>query len=383
MSQEEHSRNLSIWYYLLALFVVVVMGIWYACPPASALSVDNIVISPNTTAMAGQQVTAEFNVKFTPTSLYTIDPVTSVRISTDMENPQWTWQLTAEDVKGPEVPAMGNPLVLNGWQFAYPLGVKEQVHVTLSGTAPNITRSQAKTMFRAADYNSVGIEEAGTAVPISLLVIDPADISYIRTEEKKQLDQLRKDIDNAPKSNRTGARGATSVDELYSQAAQGIAYLNTLYPEEYDRAITRSQEIQQAISDAEDELSREAVRIQQNRAAILINQTAVIVGWFQSTNNTAYPGYSNISEGYNTSRNLFDASEWALKEKDWAEAGSKAMAAYDVANRTLYDAQPLKARASDLLTPLWDNSWIVWVALIGVVGYILFRKKPKKTEVKK
>jgi hypothetical protein len=377
---QETKENIGTAFLIGALAAII--AFIFIVPTVSALSIDNIAISPNTTVMAGQTVTAEFDVKFTPTSLYTIDPATSARISTDLENPKWTWQLTAEDVTGPEVRATGNPLALNGWQFAYPLGVKEQVHVSLSGKAPNITRSQTKTVFRAADYSAVGIEETGTAVPISLLVIDPTDISFIRTEEKKQLDQLRRDIDSAPKSNRTGARGATSVEELYSQAAQGIAYLNTLYPEEYDRAVTRSQEIQQAISDAEDELSRAAVRIQQDRAAIPINQTAVIVGWFQATNNTAYPGYANISEGYNTSRNLFDASEWALKEKDWAEAGSKAMAAYDVANRTLYDAQPLKSRASDPLTLFWDNWWVIGAVAVFASVYLLFRKKPKKNEAK-
>ncbi|MDD3967104.1 MAG: hypothetical protein PHP63_08685 [Candidatus Marinimicrobia bacterium] len=369
---------------LLVAALTAIVAFIFIAPTVSALSVDNITISPNTTAMAGQIVTAEFNVEFTPTSLYTIDPAASAKILTDLENPQWTWQLTAESVKGPTTKAAGNPLVLNGWQFAYPLGVTEQVHITLSGKAPNITRSQTKTVFRVADYDTAGIEESGTAVPIPLLIIDPTDISYIRTEEKKRLDQLRKDIDRAPKSNRTGGiRGATSVEELYSRAAQGIIYLNTLYPEEYDRAVTRSQEIQQAINDAEDELSREAVRIQQDRAAMSINQTALLIGWFESTNNTAYPGYANISGGYKKSRDLFDASELALKGKDWADAGSNAMEAHALANQTFYKAQSLKVRANDPLTPLWDNSWIVWVALIGVIGYVLFGKRKKKGEVKK
>lgn len=380
MLTEEQKENLLAVFFTACLLAIIIIASF--APPAGALSIDNIIVSPNTTAMAGQIVTAEFNVSFTPTSLYTTDPKTSVRISTDLESPQWTWQLTVEGIKGQQVTETENPLILNGWQFAYPLGTSEQFHVTLSGKAPGITRSQVKTVFSATDYDASGLGISGTTVPISLLIIDPSDISYIRTEEKKQLDQLRKHIDSASKINAPNARGESTVEQLYTQAETGITYLNTLYPEEYDRAVTRSQEIQKAITDAEDQLSRDAAQNQINIAAVPINHTAVIVSWFTSTNQTGYSGFQNISERYNQSRQLFDASIQAMNVKDWAEAGSSAVKAYDLANQTLNDAQLLQGRAMDPTTPIRENYlWVTAILIIMGIAYLFFGRKRKKKPI--
>lgn len=366
--------------YTEAIITILLLMIFFH--PASALYVNDIIITPNTTIMAGQPASASFGIILSPYQRYTMNPENSLVFSSSLDNPEWTNTFILEGVKGAAIPQTTNVFTLEGWQLAYPLGVNEHILTTISGTAPNVPSSTTIQVFSVAEHDNAGIEIKGSGASFGLLVIAPGDISYIISEEEKHLQDLKDDIVAAKEAH---ISGSTAAETLYQQAATGIAYLKTLKPEEYETAVQRANEINAAIQGAEDMLSRATVQKEIDRATVPINQTSIILEWFsQNPGIKDYPGLSNVSEQYQQSQMLLTRASTEMNHGQWDAAGADAKQAYITGNQTLYAANALFRRASDPLTPLWDNIWIVYVIIIGGAVYVIFfRKKKMKKKVEK
>lgn len=385
MPESNTKENIiSGWHYALILLVILALGFGFVFGGlAFGLTVNDITITPNQSVMIGNPVSASFSITLTPHDKYTTNPDNTLVLDSSLEKPIWTHTLILESVRGSVIPSEGNTVNIGGWQLAYPLGTSEKINVTLSGIAPNIPSSKSMDVFRISEHDRTGAEIAGATTSIGILVIDPTDISYIVAKEKTDLQNLKRDLEQRKETAKKDIRGSTSAEALYAQAAEGIAYLQTLKPEEYLHAVGRAQEVDRAIRDAEDMLSRESVQDKIDLAVKPINQTAMILAWFGGNKSTAnYGGLTNVSDQYNKSISLLNDAEIAMNAKDWAAAGTSATEAYDLGNKTAYDAIALQKRASDPLTPLWGNAWIVFVlGGLVIVGYMLFggkRKKPGK-----
>ena len=370
-----------IGYIILGAIAALTLLLFIALP-ASALYVSDIVITPNTTVMAGQPVSASFSTTLSPYERYTMNPDNSLVFTSSLDNPAWTNIFVLQSVKGTAIPHTDNTFTLAGWQLAYPLGTGEHILTTISGTAPNIPSSNTIQIFSVAEHDNSGREIKGSGASFNLLVIAPGDISFIVSDEEKHLQDLKADITAANEQH--GVSGSsTAAEALYQQAAIGIAYLKTLKPEEYETAVQRANEINAAIQLAEDMLSRAAIQKEIDRATIPINQTSIILQWFsQNPNMENYPGLSNVSEQYQQSQMLLTRAATEMNHGQWDVAGTDATQAYVTGNQTLYAAIALQKRASDPLTLLWDYIWIVYVIIIaGAVYVVFFRKKKVKKKV--
>ena len=381
---DEPSSELTAWDICLVLGGIgigIILALVCLPCPASALLVSDIIITPNTTAMVGAPVSASYSVDLTPYDRYTMNPENSLKFTSGLDNPTWTTTFTLNAVKGTKIPQTGNSFTLPGWQLVYPLGVSEHISGTISGKAPNISSSKSVTIFEISECNSAGMVIPGTTSAFTILVINSGDISFIVKQEESDLRDLKADI-AAAKENPGEYGSSTAAQALYQQAATGIDYLKTLKPEEYPSAVQRAREIDAAIQGAEDMLNREGVQTAINRAIKPINQTAMILGWFAKDNRTAnYGGLSNITEQYQRSSLLLTSASIGMNNAQWVTARANAEMAYIVGNQTLNAAITLQRRASDPLTPLWENTWIVYVVIgAGVVYFLFFRKKKRKVK---
>ena len=358
--------------------LLIIIGI-LLCAPVSALLVGDITITPNQSVMIGGPVSASFNLTLSPYDRYTTNPDNTIIFSTSLENAVWTRSLVVEAIPGQIITSEGNTFNMDGWQLAYPLGTPEVINITIQGIAPNISSSQARTVFQVTEYSN-GTQISGTESSFSILVINPTDISYIVSKEQADLEELKTELSEQGYEPNTSAQENTAAEALYVQAASGISYLQSLKPEEYPQAVSRAKEVDRAIQDAKDMLIREAVQAKINRAAQPLNRTAVILGWFASKTSTQnYKGLSNVSQQYRQSLSLLTQATEAMNKKEWGTAGDNATQAFTLSNQTLYAATALQKRAMDPLTPFWDNLWII-ITVIGIflVYTLLFVKKPKK-----
>ena len=357
----------------LCLAFIAVLILCGIVVPVHAMSINDIQITPNGSVMVNQPISISLSIDPTPYNLYTENPDNSIVLSTALTSAQWTHSLELDEVNGQQVPATDTELYLPGWVLAYPLGTREHINVTLWGLAPNVSSSQNVILLRVSEYDKNNQVIAGSTQDFYTLDINGADISYITVQEQKELATLKTDIQNANES--SGSTPAT----LYTMAQNGIAYLQTLQPSEYESAVGRAQEIDQEITEAEDAIHRDQVQTDIEIAEKPINQTAMILGWFAGNNSTAdYPGLSNVSDQYQQSLNLLNQAEISMNAKDWSAAGDSAAKAYATGNSTLYAATALKTRASDPLTLLWDYEWYA-VGVVVVAGlYLLFKPKKKK-----
>jgi hypothetical protein len=379
MNDEKFDWDLSGLFLVAGLLIGIVLALVCFPCPASALLVSDIIITPNTTVMAGDTVSASFSIDLTQYDRYTMNPDNSLKFSTDLSNPSWINSFILQSVRGVKIPQTGNSFDLPGWQLAYPLGTSEHIDITLSGAAPSLNLSQQTKVFSVAEYDKMGNVIPGSISTFRLLTINPGDLSWIIAQEEKDLQDLKSDIIAA---NEISTDGSTAAGTLYKQAEMGIAYLKTLKPSEYEKGVSRAREVDTDILQAEGMLHRAAIQKQINRATIPINQTAMILGWFAKDTRTAnYPGLSNVNEQYQYSLALLTDASSQMNNAQWAMAGTNAEQAYIIGNRTFSAAIILQKRAGDPLTPLWDNTWVMYVVIgAGVVYLLFFRKKKRKVK---
>jgi hypothetical protein len=363
------------------IFFIFLIGL-LLCFPVAALLPGDITIIPNESVMRGDPVSASFNLTLSPFDRYSTNPDNSIILSTSLDNAEWTRSSSIESIPGQDIPFEGNTVAFEGWQLAYPLGTPEIINLTLSGIAPNVSASQAESVFQVSEFAN-GTQIPGTQSTFSILVINPTDISYIVSKEQADLQELHSELlAQGYEPNISGGEN-TAAETLYDQASNGILYLQTLKPAEYPQAVNRAREVDQAIQNAKDMLKREVIQEKISKAITPINRTAIILGWF-SAHAQNYRGLSNVSSQYQQSLSLLSKSSENMNNKKWITASDSADRAYILGNQTLYAAIALQKRASDPLTPLWDNLLIIISVIVMVILYFsLFRKKKSKKQKEK
>jgi hypothetical protein len=379
---EESPHIISRRWYIVAgiIFLIIALLLTH---PVSALAVTNVQITPNTSVMVGQPVSASFTLDLTPWQFYTMNTDNYLALGTGLDSSQWTQTLTLDEAKGQAFPTSGKYLNIPGWTLAYPLGTREILNITLWGLAPNVSMSQNLDIFRVQEYTKANQLVPGSEQDFPVLVINGADISYITAQENQKLAKLNGDIQSTNTLPPGTVVDRTAATALYQMAKNGITYLQSLKPEEYPQAVGRAQEVDQEITEAENTINRESVQAQIDYAIPPINRTAMILAWFAGNESTAnYTGLSNISAGYQEATNDLDYAAMAMNEGNWQQGSTSAAQAFTVGNQTWFNAVELQKRAEDPLSPIKENWW-PWVPLAAVICLGVWMFKPKKKKPKK
>jgi len=121
----------NVWTCVIVLFLcLLVQGI-------AAISVGNIAITPSGSLISGQtQVRSTFIIEFPASGGKTFDDTNSLQLSSEMDNPTWTYSLVLDEVENPSKTEVGQNVNINGWLLSYPAKRELSMKVTMEGTAP-------------------------------------------------------------------------------------------------------------------------------------------------------------------------------------------------------------------------------------------------------
>jgi hypothetical protein len=112
----------------------------------ASIRVTGFTADPEGNPPAGTPVTVSFVVNFTPTGNVTFPSTDDLMMSTDLENPKWTFILDLDGIANPQDGSTGKTATLTGWRLSFPSSAKESLRVTLRGTAPPGSSSGSLTL---------------------------------------------------------------------------------------------------------------------------------------------------------------------------------------------------------------------------------------------
>lgn len=178
---------------LTKLVIIVVIALILFIPAVSAFDVEGMTVDPSGSMTPSTPVTVSFKVGFAASSGDTFPSGSDLVMTTDLNDPKWTYTIILDGVENPRNPLGGKTLDLSGFELSYPSKVDESIRVTLEGTAPTVDTTTLKDMVRIKELDSNG--NIVTNVNQSALVINTGDVTQVVALENTNLSTFRSHID--------------------------------------------------------------------------------------------------------------------------------------------------------------------------------------------
>lgn len=141
----KNSEKQIVFFFPVLFFVFVIS-------PVFAYTITDISVTPAEYSYAGTPVTVTMNFDFPPSGGETFHYTNVLQMSTDLENPQWSYTIILDGVENPQVTKMRSELSLSGFLLCKPATMHENVRVTLQGDIPaNPLTSQSLVKIQEID----------------------------------------------------------------------------------------------------------------------------------------------------------------------------------------------------------------------------------------
>jgi hypothetical protein len=153
-----------VFFFLVIFFICVIS-------PVSAFTVTDISVNPSEYLPAGTPVTVTMNIGFPPSGGETFHSTNELQMSTDLENPQWGYNLILDgvEIENPQPTKMRSEISLSGFLLSKPATMHENLRVTLYGNIPsNPTAGQNLVKIQEIDSNNNVVGSVtNRAMPVS------------------------------------------------------------------------------------------------------------------------------------------------------------------------------------------------------------------------
>ena len=141
-----------------------------------------------------------------------------LRVYTELSNPQWTYTIKVNG-HGQEITSSGSTLTISGFALAYPTNDNDVVvSYSLTGTVPSVSATGNKTFFEIYETDSSGDEVSGAPTPLTEIVVNPSDVSTLRSVVETSLSDFNNDIQMKANS----GVDVTEAQKKYDKAEQLI-----------------------------------------------------------------------------------------------------------------------------------------------------------------
>ncbi len=174
--------------------VLVLLGLAIS-PVLAGVDVGYVNVKPAGDLESGKtNVTVDFQIDFISTAGETFPSDENILLSTQLDNPVWTYVIVLDGVENPRPASSKSQLSLTGWELSYK-DKDEQVKVTLKGNAPKVNTS------KQIEILSVSTTGANSKVKeqiknVSAFVTNPGeltgDISSVQTKVKALQNDIAK-----------------------------------------------------------------------------------------------------------------------------------------------------------------------------------------------
>lgn len=374
----------NVWTCVIVLFLcLLVQGI-------AAISVGNIAITPSGSLISGQtQVRSTFIIEFPASAGKTFDDTNSLQLSSEMDNPTWTYSLVLDEVENPSKTEVGQNVNINGWLLSYPAKRELSMKVTMEGTAPVVDGTSEKIVIAVRELDSKGKAKASSEVIKKALVINPSQVKESIQQAREKLASLRSEIDAAMMP----GLDLSAVEAKYSEANTAIQ--NADSTSDYSRAQSYLNTASSAITDAQTLLSEFTIQKTLNDVDTKIGEISSLITDFRVNKSMGSdPRLTPILLAHDNAAGLVSEARDALSAKNYDQARTKATDAASKADEALTEARKLKQQvesnplsgAASMAAGILVGGMVIIVAIaviavVAIAGYLLFRRRRKWDEL--
>ncbi len=357
----------------------------FCIPMVSAFTVSSISIDPSGSLIPGDAVIVSYKIQFPASGGETFPSGSELQMSTDLENPQWTWTLVLDEIDNPRPQSGGRMLSLSGFELSYPAAVDQAVRVTLEGTVPSVEKTTNKTIIKIQEVDANGNIITSSKVERTEMVINVAQVAEAIAAKRTDLQTYRTHIDEK------AAIGVdTSAAEVkYNDAKSKIDAAAALPSNQYESALAYLNTATTLISDGEIALERAWAESEVLNAQTPIANVDRVIAWFKGNKSTAdnaelppIIAKREIAVSYiSTANDQIATGQYAL-------ARSKAAEAFAKGNESYTEALALQQKVSGgWALPTIPGGIVVPIVIVVVlivlvaVGVIIYRKRSRWDEL--
>ncbi len=369
--------------WILLLFILIV-----TMPIISAYTVSSVSVSPAGDMTPGTAVTVSFTIQFAASGDETFPSSDTLDLYTDLDSPTWTADLLLNDISNPQPMDSKKNVFITGWILSYdPTDVDENLQVTLSGVAPTVSSTTNKTIIRVQERDSRNNVVSGSEVTVTRQIINTGEIIALIAARESDLQAFRTHIDE---------KAALEIDtaeaeQKYSAAQAAINDAKSRPSSQYTVALTSLNNAQTLITDGEKLLSKAWADKDVADAQVKITNTDELITWLKPNATSGDPKsqLTEITTKREIAAGLITTANDEIFAGNYDRAREKAAEALTKGNETYNDALALKKQLSQgfgfSLPKLPGGSFIiiavVVVVILGVVGYVIYRKRTQWDEL--
>ncbi len=361
---------------IISLLVLIGLAI---TPVLAGVDVGYVNVKPAGDLESGKSnVTADFQIDFTSVAGETFPSDENILLSTQLENPLWTYSIILDGVENTRPASSKNQLTLTGWELSYK-DQEEQVKVSLKGNAPKTDKSK--------QIEVVGVSTTGAnnrvkeqVRNVTAFLTNPnelsGDIGSIKTKVKTLQNDIAKYKADGIDTSKADQKVKDASDAL-TQAAK----------ESFSNAKIYMQNAETYVKDAYSYLDMGIAQKEITDAKEAIDRTDEWITYFKTDKKMETdPRLAPIitkrefaAEYASNAQDLFDQNKFTEARQKAEDAFTKATDVFnDTQNLNNEVNQTAKAGAAPDLSGLigiLTNLIILIIIIAIVVGIFLFLKK--------
>lgn len=361
----------------LLISLLVLLGLIIS-PVLAGVDVGFVNVKPGGDLEAGKtNVTADFQIDFVSVAGETFPSDENILLSTQLENPLWTYSIILDGVENPRPASSKTQLILTGWELSYK-DVEEHVKVSLKGNAPKTDKSK-----------QIEIVGVSTAAPngrakdqvrnVSAFLTNPGEITGDIGPVNAKVKKLQADIASL-KAN------GIDVTKASQKAKDATDALNRASKESFANAKVYIQNADTYVTDGYSYLDMGVAQKTIADAKEAIDRTDEWIAYFKTQKGMETdPRLAPIitkrefaAEYASNAQELFDQSKFSDAKTKATDANNKATEVFEETQKLNdeFNKTPLNS-TPDIsgLTGIIVNIIIIILVILAIAGVILFMKK--------
>lgn len=360
--------------FLCIIFFVI------AVPAMASVEVGFVNVKPSGDLESGKSnVTADLELSFISSSGESFPSDESIVLSTELDNPVWTYSIILDGVENPRPAVSKKQLDISGWELSYE-NVEESVKVDLKGMAPKVDSS------KQIEIVSVNVATAGgrvkdTVKNVSAFVTNPGEIKGDVTSVKDEYSKLEKDLAQYKAD-------GIDISKAEAKAKEALNALNSASGASYSNAQIYIKNAKTYIKDSysmlDSGLSQKAI----NDAKEAIDKTDEWITYFQTEKEMGDdPRLSPIitkrefaAEDLSDAKDLYDSGKYSEAKKKAEEGYKKATEVFDE-TQTLQqevDKEPEPTALPDVSGILPYIAGIIILVIVVLIAVTILKKRGGK-----
>jgi hypothetical protein len=372
---------------ILLLVIILVCCI----PVVSAFTISNVNIEPSGSLTPGQRVSVAFTLNFPLVNGKTFENANTLDMYTELTTAIWSFVKTETFEGTPHdspLPNDGGPRVqLGGWILSYP-DRELSIRVTLDGVAPDVTKTENKTLIKITELDSFGKPISTESYVKEAIIVNIADVNNQIAETESTLQVFRTHIDE---------KAALDVDTAtaegkYSEAQAAINNARSQPSTQYAAALASLESTNALIDDGEKLLDKAWAEKAVADAQVPIDNVDQTVNFIRPNVSSTDPRLSPILAKREVAAGFISTANDEIFSGNYERAREKAQEAFTKGNESYTDALDLKKQITEGFNPLGaigklfgSGTTIIIVGVVAVVliavGYIIYRKRTRWDEL--